>query len=67
MRILTVGPTGVVAMQRVLTWMAERQEEVWVVDENDRFRSLLPAGYHFSTFSLPRGAGARSRRYSELG
>ena len=60
MRILTVGPTGVVAMQRVLTWMAEHQEDVWVVHEDDRFRPLLPAGFHFSTFSLPRGAAPRA-------
>lgn len=67
MRILTVGPTGVVAMQRVLHWMAERQEEVWVIDEDDRFRSLLPAGFHFSTFSLPRGAGRAQQALHRAG
>ena len=55
MRILTVGPTGVVAMQRVLQWMAEREEEVWVVDHNDRYRSQLPAGFMFSPLFLPKG------------
>ena len=55
MRILTIGPTGVVAMQRVLHWMAERKEEVWVVDHNDRYRSQLPAGFKFSPLFLPKG------------
>ena len=54
-------------MQRVLHWMAERQEEVWVVDEDDRFRSLLPAGFHFSTFSLPRGAGRAEQALQRAG
>ena len=47
--------------------MAERQEEVWVVDEDDRFRSLLPAGFHFSTFSLPRGAGRAQQALQRAG
>lgn len=32
MRIMTVGRTGAVAMQRVLKWMAASNEQVWVSD-----------------------------------
>lgn len=51
MRILTIGPTGVVAMRRVLTWLAERGDEVWVVDEEATYCALLPSGFHFSLIS----------------
>ena len=61
MRILTVGPTGVVAMQRVLRWMADRHEQVWVVDHTAQFRSQVPAGFGFSPLLLPKG-GARAQR-----
>ncbi len=62
MRILTVGPTGVVAMQRVLHWMAEREEEVWVVDQNDRY-PLLAAG-RLQVFAVvpAQGAGWRAQQ-----
>jgi len=51
MRILTIGPVGVVAMQRVLNWLAERDAEVWVVDQDDSYRALAPAGFHFSVLA----------------
>jgi len=52
MRILTIGPVGVVAMQRVLTWLAARDAEVWVVDDNDTYSALVPEGFHFSSLPL---------------
>jgi glycosyltransferase involved in cell wall biosynthesis len=48
-------------MQRVLQWMAERREEVWVVDHTARFRSQVPAGFGFSPLLLPRG-GVRAQQ-----
>lgn len=53
MRILTVGPVGVVAMQRVLDWLAGREADVWVVDADDTYRALVPAGFRFSALPLP--------------
>lgn len=53
MRILTVGPVGVVAMQRVLDWLAVREAEVWVVDADDTYRALVPASFRFSALPLP--------------
>lgn len=47
MRILTIGPAGVVAMQRVLNWLAERDAEVWVVDQDESYRALAPASFRF--------------------
>ena len=67
MRILTVGPTGVVAMQRMLQWMAERNEEVWVMDHTDQYRSMVPDGFHFSTLSLPKGAWRTQQALQRVG
>ena len=67
MRILTVGPTGVVAMQRVLHWMADHREEVWVIDYNDRYRSQLPAGFKFSPLFLPRGGWRAQQALQRVG
>lgn len=47
MRILTVGPTGVVAMQRVLKWMAANGEQVWVSDYYNHYPELLPGTCDF--------------------
>ncbi|HNS03150.1 MAG TPA: glycosyltransferase [Anaerolineae bacterium] len=58
MRILTVGPVGVVPMQRVLGWLAAAGAEVWVVDENDTYRELAPAGFRFSALAQPDAASA---------
>ncbi len=58
MRILTAGPTGVVAMQRVLDWMAARGEQVWVTDYDNQYRQPLPSGFEFQTV-LPTRRGAR--------
>ncbi len=58
MRILTAGPTGVVAMQRVLDWMAARSEQVWVTDYDNQYRQPLPPGFHFQT-AMPTRRGAR--------
>ncbi len=62
MRILTVGPVGVVAMQRVLDWLAVREAEVWVVDADDTYRALVPAGFRFSALPLPPEAEASPDR-----
>ena len=53
MRILTVGPTGVVAMQRVLSWLADHGDDVWVVDEEETYRGLVPEGFRFTALLLP--------------
>lgn len=58
MRILTTGPSGVVAMQRVLDWMAARGEQVWIVDYRNHYRTPLPTGFQFQSFlPLPKAAG----------
>ena len=60
MRILTVGPVGVVAMQRVLDWLASREADVWVVDADDTYRALVPAGFRFSALpAAPRSGRIR--------
>lgn len=58
MRILTAGPTGVVAMQRVLDWMAAHGEQVWVTDYDNQYRQPLPPAFHFQPV-LPVREGAR--------
>jgi glycosyltransferase involved in cell wall biosynthesis len=58
MRILTAGPTGVVAMQRVLDWMAARGEHVWVTDYDNQYRQPLPPGFQFQPV-MPLRRGAR--------
>ncbi len=58
MRILTTGPSGVVAMQRVLDWMAARGEQVWVMDYRNHYRTPLPTGFQFQSFlPVPKAAG----------
>lgn len=58
MRILTIGPVGVVAMQRVLGWLAEHGDDVWVVDEQETYRALVPEGFRFTALLLPSEAEA---------
>ncbi len=58
MRILTAGPTGVVAMQRVLDWMAARGEQVWITDYDNQYRQPLPPGFRFQT-AMPTRRGMR--------
>ncbi|MER2598771.1 MAG: glycosyltransferase family 4 protein [Caldilineales bacterium] len=59
MRILTAGPTGVVAMQRVLNWHIEAGDDVWITDYRNSFRRPLPPRFHFMPLlPLPRGNGA---------
>jgi glycosyltransferase involved in cell wall biosynthesis len=53
MRILTIGPVGVVAMQRVLGWLAEHGDDVWVIDEEETYRGLVPEGFRFTALLLP--------------
>ncbi len=60
MRILTIGPVGVVAMQRVLGWLAEHGDEVWVVDEEETYRNLVPEGFRFTALPLPPASEAAS-------
>jgi glycosyltransferase involved in cell wall biosynthesis len=59
-RILTIGPVGVVAMQRVLAWLAVRDAEVWVVDEEETYRALVPEGFRFTALPLARDPAAAS-------
>lgn len=58
MRILTVGPTGVVAMQRVVDWMAAHGAQVWMVDYANQYGAPLPNGCQFVPF-LPIRRGWR--------
>jgi glycosyltransferase involved in cell wall biosynthesis len=62
MRIMTVGPTGVVAMQRVLDWMAANGEQVWVSDYYNQYPGPLPTGFHFQPFLPIRRLGGGLRR-----
>lgn len=55
MRILTAGPIGVVAMQRVLDWMAERGEQVWVTDYASPYQQSLPQAFHYQPLLPLRG------------
>lgn len=62
MRILTVGPTGVVAMQRVLDWMAARGEQVWISDYDNQYVEPLPDAFRFQLFMPIRRLGGGLRR-----
>jgi len=62
MRIMTVGPTGVVAMQRVLNWMAARSEQVWVSDYYNQCPDLLPGTFDFYPLLPIRRMGGALRR-----
>lgn len=58
MRILTTGPSGVVAMQRVLDWLVAHGEQVWMVDYRNHYRTPPPASCHFQSFlPVPKAAG----------
>ncbi|MFZ2360270.1 MAG: glycosyltransferase family 4 protein [Anaerolineae bacterium] len=62
MRIMTVGPTGVVAMQRVLNWMAASNEQVWVSDYANQHPELLPGTFDFYPLLPIRRMGGALRR-----
>jgi hypothetical protein len=57
MRILTVGSTGVVAMQRALDWMAARGERVWISDYDNQYAEPLPDAFRFQPFMPIRRLG----------
>ncbi|MFN2166914.1 MAG: glycosyltransferase family 4 protein [Anaerolineae bacterium] len=67
MRVLAVGPTGVVAMQRVLDWLAPLGHQVWIVDYANHYRQRLPQGWGFSPFFLPRGGWRVQEKLRRVG
>ena len=41
-------------MQRVLAWLEERGDQVWIVDDKETHRALLPGTFRFSVLPLSK-------------
>lgn len=60
MRILTVGPSGIISMQRPVQWALQQGHEVWLLDDQNPF-GRVGAHYHYVHFWAKRWAMAESQ------